>query len=159
MLEIRLLGAQDRRERLANGLRAVEGFRRLVAQVAMAAGFGLFPEVTQQGLAPAAQRLGQTQKRVKPRVIGHAHAPAAPSCKTAKAGRQDPVHARRGEHPRAADLLISPVPNDLHDPAQKIDYRIDGGVYGGSNHGKLECRVCHVIGKEVDRDRSFNASA
>ncbi len=37
----------------------------------------------------------------------------------------------------------------LHNPAEQIDYRIDAQVFAESNHAKLVCRVCHVIGKEV----------
>jgi Class III cytochrome C family len=37
----------------------------------------------------------------------------------------------------------------LQNPEEFIDYQFDPAVYYGSNHGKLECRVCHIVGKEV----------
>jgi thiosulfate reductase cytochrome b subunit len=37
----------------------------------------------------------------------------------------------------------------LHNPSESIDFRLDVSRYGASNHGKLACRVCHVIGKEI----------
>ncbi len=38
---------------------------------------------------------------------------------------------------------------EMHDPEQDYDYRCDPEIYFASNHGKLECRVCHIIGKEL----------
>ncbi len=37
---------------------------------------------------------------------------------------------------------------ELHDPEKDYDYRLDPEIFFASNHGKLECRVCHIIGKQ-----------
>ena len=63
-------GPQDRRQRLADRFGRVEQQRRAVAEIAVAARFGRLAEVAQQHLTAAAQRLGQTQKRVQPGVVG-----------------------------------------------------------------------------------------
>lgn len=53
-------------------------------------------------------------------------------------------------HGYGADLSkFGIAPSELHDPAKEIDYRVDEDIYNKSNHSKLACRVCHVIGKEV----------
>ena len=53
-------------------------------------------------------------------------------------------------HALGADLAKFKIdPAKLYDPAQQIDYRVDAAAYNESNHHKLVCRVCHVIGKEV----------
>ncbi len=38
---------------------------------------------------------------------------------------------------------------EMHDPEEGFDYRQDPEVFFASNHGQLECRVCHIIGKEL----------
>jgi len=53
-------------------------------------------------------------------------------------------------HAPGSDLTKHNIPSDkLYDPEKKLDYRIDPIRFAGSNHGKLACRICHIVGKEV----------
>lgn len=53
-------------------------------------------------------------------------------------------------HAPGADLAKYGIPPEkLFDPAAEIDYRIAPDDFRTSNHGKLACRICHVVGKEL----------
>ena len=58
-----LAGAQDGRHRLLRIDRAVEPLDAFLAEIAVAAGLRRLAEIGEQGLAPAARRLGQRQER------------------------------------------------------------------------------------------------
>ncbi len=53
-------------------------------------------------------------------------------------------------HAPGADLAREKIdPLKIYDPSKPHDYRIDPDFFTRSNHGKLVCRICHIVGKEV----------
>ena len=106
-------GAQDRRQRLAHRVGAVDHLGRGIAQVAISAGLPLLAEIAQQVPPAALQRLGQPQQRVEPPVIRRAPLGRGEPLVDLRAAQADVVRAKQGQRfggrpvaPRAADLLV-----------------------------------------------------
>ncbi len=104
---------QHRREGHPDRLGPVEGLRGCVAEVAIATRSGRLAEIAQEPLPPAAQRLGEPQKRVQPPVIGRLALRRRHPLVDLRAPEPDVVGAVEGQRvrrrpvaARPADLLV-----------------------------------------------------
>ena len=107
------VSAQHCRQRLAHRRGAVKHLGRFVAQVAGAAGHFGFAKIPQQRLAATLQRLGQTQQRVQPPVVGGAAFGRGQPLVNLRTAQFDVIGSEQGQGfgrgtvtARAADFLI-----------------------------------------------------
>ena len=119
-----LSGAQDRRQRLLRGHRAVDGLDGFETAVAVAARLAGFAEIAEQRLTPAAGGLAQGQQRVEPLVIDPLDLVGPVGIVDHQAADPDIVHAM--EHEGLRRLAVAPGPSDLL--VVRLDGRREVGV-------------------------------